>query len=148
MEEALQHVTEEDAGTECDAHGFDGFHDRPDNVRRRFKAIWPYEVHEVHHRVFATESRNAEREMFHDRAGRLSVHQVAVRQRVLEHRHDRVDVVGRLRPNVFKDKGERLETAGAYVELRGAVLVQDRWDARERTASLGDDRDRDGAADA
>jgi len=148
VEETLEDVREEDARAERDAHALDGFHDGTDDVGRRLKAVRPDEVHEVHHRVFASESRDAEREVLDDRAGRLSMHQVSVRQRVLEHRHDRVDVVGRLRPDVLEHEGERLETARAHVQLCRAVLVQDRGYTRKRPACLRDDRDGDGAADA
>ena len=102
----------------------------------------------MHHRVFAAEPSNAEREVLHDRARRLPMHEVPVRQRVLEHRHDRVDIVRRLRPDVLEHEGQRLETTRAHVQLRRAVLVQDGRDARERSAGLGDDGDGDGAADA
>lgn len=148
MEEALEDVAEEDARAERDAHGLDGIHDGADDVRGRFETVGPNEVHEVQHRVFASESGNAEREMLHDSAGRLTMHEVAVRQRVLEHRHDRVDVVGRLRPDVLEHERERLETARAHVQLRRPVLVQDRRNARERSARLCDDGDGDRTADS
>lgn len=45
MEETLEDVREEDARAERDAHALDGFHDGTDDVRRRLKAVRPYEVH-------------------------------------------------------------------------------------------------------
>jgi hypothetical protein len=72
---------------------------------------------------------------------------VAVHECVLEHGHDRVYVVGRLQANVLKDEQECLETAHAHVQLRCAVLVQDRRDAREQPACRSDDGGGNGAAD-
>ena len=123
MEEALENVAQEDARAERDAHGLDGFHDGANDVRRSLEAVRPDEVHEVQHRVFAPEPRNAEREVLHDRTRRLPVHEVTVRQRVLKHGHDRVDVVGRLRADVLEHEGKGLEAARAHVQLRRAVLV-------------------------
>ena len=93
MEQTLQHVAEEDARAKRDAHRFDSLHDSANDVWGRLEAVRPDEVHEVQHRVFAPEPGDAKREMLHDRAGRLAMDEIAVRQRVLEHRHDRVDVV-------------------------------------------------------
>jgi len=63
--------------------------------------------------------------MLDNRAGGLPMDKVAIGQRILEQTNAAVRVVRRLRADVFKDEAERLQTAGADVELGRAVFVQD-----------------------
>ena len=97
----------------------------------RLEAIGPDEVHEVEHRVFAAEAGDTEREMLDDGARGLTVNEVTIGERVLEHRDDGVGVVRGLWADVFEDERERLQTTGTDVEFRRAVLVQDGGDTRE-----------------
>lgn len=85
----------------------------------------------MNHRVVAPEVCDAERGTPEDRTRSLSGHGVAVRERALEHGNDRVDVVRRLRPDVFRDERERLRDASPDVELGCVAFVEDRRDVGE-----------------
>lgn len=131
MEEALQDVAQQDTRSERDTHCLNRLHDRADDVWRRLEAVRPYQVHEMQHRVFAVQACNTERQVLHDDTRRLPMDEVAVREGVLEHCYDGVDIVRRLRSDVLKDEGQSLQTARSDVEFSGAVLVQNSWDTSE-----------------
>jgi hypothetical protein len=56
----------------------------------------------MQHRIFASKACDAQCEMLDDRTRCLSMHEITIGQRVLEHRHNRVAIVSRLRPDVFE----------------------------------------------
>lgn len=85
----------------------------------------------MEHRVFAAETRHAKCQVFYNDTCCLTVDEVTVCEGVFEHGDHRVDVVGRLWTNILEYKGQRLETAGPYVELRSTVLVEDCGNTRE-----------------
>lgn len=115
MEQPLQHVAEEHAWTKSNPHSLNGIHNRTDNVGTCLKAVWPDEVHEVHHTVLAPKPSDAESKMLHNRARCLPMHEVAIGKGVLKHGDDGVDVVGGLRADVLEDEGERLQAASADI---------------------------------
>lgn len=98
---------------------------------RRLEAVWPDEVHEVKHRVLASGTGHAKREMLDNRARRLPIDEVPIGECVLQRRHDRVSVVRGLRTDVLEHEGKRLQATGSDVQLSRAVLVQDGRNAGE-----------------
>mmetsp|Transcript_21279 Transcript_21279/g.52407 ORF Transcript_21279/g.52407 Transcript_21279/m.52407 type:complete len:375 (-) Transcript_21279:2187-3311(-) len=140
VEEALDDVLEDTGGTEGQAHGLDGLEHRVDDVGRGLENVGPHEVEEVRQRILATKPEHPEGQVLDDGRSRLPVHQVAVHQGVLQEWCDGVDVVLAHLPDVLEQEGQGLEHAVLHVELRQAVLVEQRREHREGPARLRHDR--------
>mmetsp|Transcript_146 Transcript_146/g.351 ORF Transcript_146/g.351 Transcript_146/m.351 type:complete len:636 (+) Transcript_146:233-2140(+) len=143
VEETLQRVRHDNARPQRQTAPVDRAHDAVDKVRADLKNVGPHVVEQVRDGVFAAEASNTERNVRAHRRRGLPVHEVAVHQRVLQQRRDRIDVVLAHLPDVLKHERERLEHAVLHVELGRAVLVHERRQHSERCARLCHDRDRD-----
>lgn len=97
-------------------------------------------------RVLAPHTLHAEREVLDSRPSSLPVNQIAVRERVLEQRHDSVHVILRHLADVLKNERERLENAILNVEFLNSVLVHERRQNVERPAGFSNDSDGDSRA--
>ena len=113
--QALQSVTQKYARSQRDTHSFDSFHDSTNNMRGCLEAVGPYKIHEMHHGIFTSETCDAESKMLDDCARCLSVNKITICQCVFQHGHNGIAVIGRLRPDVFENERQRLQTAGSNV---------------------------------
>lgn len=102
--QALQSITEKDARSQRDAHSFDSFHDSTNNMRGCLEAIRPHEIHEMHHRIFASKTCDTKSKMLDNCARCLSVNKITICQCVLQHGHNGIAVIGRLRSNIFENE--------------------------------------------
>ncbi|KAG5458896.1 MAG: hypothetical protein BJ554DRAFT_793 [Olpidium bornovanus] len=69
------------------------------------------------------------------------MHQVAVHERVLQQRRNRIHVILAHLADILKQETQALQHAVLHVQLRHAVLVHQRGQDREWRASLGNDGD-------
>ncbi len=106
MIQALQGVVEQLDRTEAHAHALNGGHERLDDVRRDLEYIRPDVVEQVSERVLAAEAVHAERHVTDGGHGRLTMHQIAVHERVLEQWRHRVDIVLAHLANVLEHERE------------------------------------------
>lgn len=125
VEQPLQRIAQKYTGPEGNPHRFDSIHDGTDNVRGCLETIGPNEIEQVGHRVFASESSHAEREMLHYGARSLAMDEVAIGQRIFQHGDDRITVECRLGTDVLEHEGEGLETTGSHVEFARTIFVED-----------------------
>ena len=77
----------------------------------------------MHHGVLAAKTCDTERKVLDNDAGGLSVDEVTVGKRILEHCHNGVGVVRGLWADVLEHEGECLQTAGTNIQLSRAVFV-------------------------
>jgi hypothetical protein len=115
----LEEHSSRESGAKAYPHCLDRIHISANDMRRRFKAVWPDKIHQVHHRIFTSHTRDTKSDVLHYNAGGLMTNKVAVCESIFEHGNHGIAVVRRLGADVFEDEGEGLQTTG--VTLSSAV---------------------------
>jgi chloramphenicol 3-O-phosphotransferase len=73
------------------------------DMQRRFGALWPDSVHQVHQRVFTIHAHDNENDVLHNITSSLTVNAITVCWNIFEHGDHGVAVVHRVGTNVIRD---------------------------------------------